>query len=177
MLVEFVNGQLPWRKIKDKEQVSRRRGGHLLDCRRCLWWGRVQCLSINNNMSPLNIVLRFCLLIWPVYGHSEECFCYLTPCALRAKTNPTLNTALRWDVSLAAIKVYSFCLLLALSSAKTVVNALFPSVYTPTPSMSPPLHGVSNHRASAASGSSAAVRFVWLYRSRRFGTSDMFFAN
>lgn len=22
MLVEFVNGQLPWRKIKDKEQVS-----------------------------------------------------------------------------------------------------------------------------------------------------------
>ncbi len=23
MLVEFVNGQLPWRKIKDKEQVSR----------------------------------------------------------------------------------------------------------------------------------------------------------
>lgn len=24
MLVEFVNGQLPWRKIKDKEQVSRR---------------------------------------------------------------------------------------------------------------------------------------------------------
>lgn len=24
MLVEFVNGQLPWRKIKDKEQVSQR---------------------------------------------------------------------------------------------------------------------------------------------------------
>lgn len=24
MLVEFVNGQLPWRKIKDKEQVSLR---------------------------------------------------------------------------------------------------------------------------------------------------------
>ena len=22
MLVEFVNGQLPWRKIKDKEQVN-----------------------------------------------------------------------------------------------------------------------------------------------------------
>ena len=22
MIVEFVNGQLPWRKIKDKEQVS-----------------------------------------------------------------------------------------------------------------------------------------------------------
>lgn len=24
MMVEFANGQLPWRKIKDKEQVSER---------------------------------------------------------------------------------------------------------------------------------------------------------
>lgn len=33
MLVEFVNGQLPWRKIKDKEQVSRRNFNAIVRCR------------------------------------------------------------------------------------------------------------------------------------------------
>jgi hypothetical protein len=35
MLVEFVNGQLPWRKIKDKEQASNMQGNR----------ERQQCLS------------------------------------------------------------------------------------------------------------------------------------
>jgi tau tubulin kinase len=30
MLVEFVNGQLPWRKIKDKEQASKMQNSRVL---------------------------------------------------------------------------------------------------------------------------------------------------
>lgn len=37
MLVEFVNGQLPWRKIKDKEQVNKCHAHLSYLCNRIIW--------------------------------------------------------------------------------------------------------------------------------------------
>lgn len=48
MLVEFVNGQLPWRKIKDKEQVSRRNFNAIVRGKFCIFYRSIIKLFVKS---------------------------------------------------------------------------------------------------------------------------------
>lgn len=50
MLVEFVNGQLPWRKIKDKEQVR------VIECKTLASYFFIHVTSIKSAIIPTNHV-------------------------------------------------------------------------------------------------------------------------
>ena len=65
MLVEFANGQLPWRKIKDKEQVGLMKEKY--DHRLVTGWNRI-ALYISLSVFILQLVKSLLIIkqIWPI---------------------------------------------------------------------------------------------------------------